>query len=443
MRVFPFPPSRSAGAITLVLAGLCPAILAAAPVRIGPEDGARFRGIPVSQSFRPDGSSVLRTADGAVCLVSARIDIVQSRYLSPQGQEVAFSDVLRSPASTVQMAAAAGQAPEIRIQLKYALAPGQPVQLQIGDAAPIDLPDYLREASGDSLRLTGALAATVASSLASGETLHLTAISRDTGRQVTDRLPAPDQTALAGCLADLASDSPDVAPAETPTHLHQVILDAAPDPERIATPGDMRACGMPEVPETLYLGRIRSVTGFVSHTDRMFVAFDAAGTVSHAWIPGIFETRLTTGQGRARISRAADGNIPGTPHEVSGCIGMRSVEICSHPLEDGSLRLGPCLPDPELLALSEAPGIPGLPVTPPGTLRTSSSTPPSGPGILPLTPGSSDSGDSTPEAQRLRLTTSEAYAAVPIAPVPLPASGLLLAGTLAGLAWMRRRRRAA
>ena len=104
------------------------------------------------------------------------------------------------------------------------------------------------------------------------------------------------------------------------------------------------------------------------------------------------------------------------------------------------MRLGPCLPDPELLALSEAPGIPGLPVTPPGILRTSSSTPPSGPGGLPLTPGGGGSGESTPEVQWLRLTTSETHAAVPIAPVPLPASGLLLAGTRAGLAWMRRRK---
>lgn len=342
-----------------LLLGALPAGLGAATLDLGPSGahGTGFLGQPVAQSFRPDGSSVLRMTDSLACLVSARIDVANSRYTARDGSPVGFDDVIRSPASTVQMVAGQDGMSGIRVQLKYTLAPDHPVLMRLGMAEPVILPVTLREPSGDSLWIEGDLAATLNAAFARGESVTLAAVSKDTGRLVEDLLPAPDQGALAECLADLPQIAALPHSLPEPQHLHELVFDARRDPAFVASPEDMRACGQEPLAETLYLGRLRSVTGFVSHTDRIFVAYDADGQVSQAWIPGIFETALRGSAGQARISRAADANIPMTENRTSGCIGMRTTEICSYPGPDGGTRFGPCLPEAPLLGLG--PVLPG------------------------------------------------------------------------------------
>jgi hypothetical protein len=337
----------------------------AGPAEIG---GA---GVPMHQRFLESGASVVTTPEGRFCVASRRIAIETSEYRDPDGTAVAFAEILRSPASSVQAVAGpeeAGreEAPGFRVQLKYYVAPDTPLILMLGgrivDARP------LLEPSGDSLWIAGGpsadLAADLARAFAAGDPVAVVARSQDTGRAVRDTLPAPDLAALADCRLQLSAPRSEVPsgpaaewpsedgsaaeavpPTDLPSSAIGIVFAAEPGPETLATPEDFAACGMKDPGLPLHLGRIRATTGFFAQTDKVFVAFDEAGAPAQVYVPGVFDAEFDGFEGSARVSRAADGNVPGAENRVSGCLGAAATGLCRYVDADGSHRLGPCLSD--------------------------------------------------------------------------------------------------
>lgn len=428
-----------------------------------------MRGAAVSQRFLPGGASVVTTRQSRVCLTSRRIDIAASDYRDPDGESVDFANVIRSPATVIQAIAGADGALAFRIQLKFSPDPGAALWLGLPGGAR-DIAGLL-EQSGDSLLIAGDLARDLAAAFDAGARPTLRSLSRATGRTVTDRLDAPDLAALDDCTALLAETDPEPAdgtPAESPAMLVRAVFEAEQSPDTIASPGVMQACGMPDKPETLYLGRLQNVTGFVSHTDKVFVSYADDGAIERVYIPGIYEADLRApGQGMLRVSRAADGNVPAAPNTVSGCIGAETMPVYYTDLGGGTYALTASaddgIPDlfssrdydPPITSVTYSP-VPG-PLPPrarrgppiggggggvPGTTITSRPPPPGTPGtpnppdvtetlVLSLASSTRMSGEGDPP------TTPPV---VPPSPVPLPAGIWLLLSALGGLAGLRRMR---
>jgi hypothetical protein len=357
--------------IRLLLVPLLCVPASAAPLPApGPGSGLGGTGVPMHQRFLGNGASVVTTSEGRVCVASRRIAIESSDYRDPNGTAVPFAGILRSPASSVQAVAGPEAAPGFRVQLKYAVAPEAPLVLML-DGRRIDVRPML-EPSGDSLWIAGGpaadptadLAADLARAFAADDPVTLEARSAETGRSVTDRLPAPDLAALADCLVQLPETLPEALPEawhgpgpeagsaaeaaaapDLPSDAIGIVFAAEPDPETRATPEDFAACGMADPGLPLHLGRIRATTGFFAQTDKVFVAFDEAGEPAQVYVPGVFDADFEGFEGSARVSRAADGNVPGAENRVAGCLGAAGTGLCRYRDADGSHRLGPCLSD--------------------------------------------------------------------------------------------------
>lgn len=406
------------------------------------------QGRPLEQRFLSTGASVVTTPEAVLCVASRKIEIAASRYVAADGTEVPFDDVVRSVAASVQAMAGAGDAPaEFRVQLKYSLKPGADAWLDLGAGDRVEVSGLL-EPSTDSLLVTGDLAVRLAAAQAAGRPVVLTAVSVDTGRSVTDTLPAPDMAALAACRADLAPAAGDLPPLAA-----LVTLDflASATPETRASLEDMRACAMTPTDRPVHLGRIRGTTGFFSQTEKVFVAFDEAGRPERVYVPGILDAGLDDlGMGSARISRAANGNVPGDENAVKGCLGSSAEEICVRPMpgDPGAWQLRPCwvVPGIDMVARgltdpsgSVPPGLLPSPEGPRGTTRVSVGPPPPVT-RTPLTP--------PPSLPPITRTSTPPPGDPPPPPpppppaVPLPAAGWLMIGAIAGLAALRRRRRA-
>jgi hypothetical protein len=419
----------------------------AAPVAQTPE--AFPRGEAIAQRFLPSGASVVTTAAGSTCVVSRKIEIAQSSYVNPDGTAVAFATIRRSVAASVQaMGGQAGGPADFRIQMKYALAPGRPVWLTPGDGqGRIDIA-ALREPSGDSLHLTGDVAARLAAAMAAGQGARLEAWSADTGRDVSDTLPLLDMAALADCRATLDAGNTDPGPQ---ANYLTVAFDAAPTADTRATVDEMRACAMAPTDRPVHEGRLTKATGFFAQTDKVFVAFDEAGKPAQVYVPGVFDAGFdANGVGEARVSIAADSNAPAAENTVKGCLGAAAAQMCRYPDEDGTgWVLHPC---------GMMPGAPGGPtILGPAGIPTSST----GPGPAGLTalvpPGSSsvppssliiDSNDDDEEGEpdpaslivKVSGPPDPPPPPPPPPPIPLPAAGWLLLTAIGGLAVMRRRR---
>lgn len=433
-----------------------PLLLPAVAKSLTVSEGLPLRGQAVAQRFLPGGVSVVTTAADRVCLVSQRIDIAASDYRGPNGNIVNFADVVRSPATVTQAMAGADGAITLRVQLKFSPAPDAGIVLELPDGAR-DIATLL-EPSGDSLLIAGDLAENLAAAFEKGARPTLRSVSKATGRTVTDRLDAPDLAALGGCAAQLATAEP-AAEEEAPAMLLRAVFEVEPSPETIASPGVMQACGMPDQPETLYLGRLQGVTGFVSHTDKVFVSYSTDGAIERVYIPGIYEVDLRApGDGIMRVSRAANSNVPAEPNTVSGCIGSEVMAVCHSDLGDGAHAMTACQYDgmPDLFSSREftpplassiplaglaLPGAPQPSLPPLQNRRFATpffgggggggggtvSRPPNPPGtpIPTSTPGTPTGG--TPPDPLL-----------PPSPVPLPAGVWLLLTALGGLAGLRR-----
>lgn len=414
----------------------------AAPVVLDP-NLAHQRGAPINQRFLPSGASILTTLDAKACVVSRRINIETSIYRNSDGSAAAFDEIRRSPAASVQAIAAAG-APAFRMQLKYSVIPGTPIRLTLG-GRELDLQTAL-ERSTDSLLIAGAEAAALEAAFRAGERPVLEAVSVDTGRHVIDRLDAPDLAALAECQTVLPTDRLTEGLVSNEV---RVTFQADPETTPLATLPDLKACGMTEPPGRLHLTRLETITGFFAQTDKVFVAFDEAGALSQAYIPGIFDGDFRNGAQKARLSRASDGNVPMAANDVKGCLGAEAIEICDYRSKNGGHMLGSCL-HPDALAMEAPSGVPGnvgprepigiagLPAGPSGSpgggLINVATTGPGG-------GGGSSSSDDGGEGGGTPPVPPDGDPSTP-SPVPLPASVFLLSGALLGLRGLRRRGKA-
>lgn len=347
------------------------------------------RGAPIAQNFiGADDESVgfenvsfVATRQGVSCVASQKLPIADALYLGPDGDPVPFVEVTRSPASSVQVIAQPGNAPGFRIQLKYSPDIDQPIVLDLATGS-LNLDSSL-EPSTDSLWLSGDDARLLEEALRLGERPELRATSAGTGRQITDRIVAPDMVGFDACLlaldalqtvADVVQPVGEgVSETNTPSQssftpdqpVNIVIVDqpspepvlpvpvaglrvelvARPAPEARITQDALESCRMRDIPDELYLGQLTSVTGFFAQTRDVYVAFDESGQLQRAYVPGIFDSDLSAGVNSAYLSLAADSNLPDEPNRVRGCLGDARLEasICIiSAAEDDSYVLGEC-----------------------------------------------------------------------------------------------------
>lgn len=351
------------------------------------------RGGPIAQHFletHGENVSLLATRNGISCVASQPLPIAEALYVSPDGTVVPFAEVTRSPASSIQAIAQPDGPVAFRIQMKYAPDPAKPIVMEL-DGQSLDLADAL-EASRDSLWLTGGTARMLEEALRRGGTPALRATSGGTGRRITDRITAPDMAGLESCLVTLEQrldvedmSDPDMSEDDMPTvdapdmdagagdanageALRAIMPEAGstiaavagqpsrralpvpvaglrlefvarPDPETRVAASALESCRMRDIPENLFLGRLTAVTGFFSQTRDVYVAFTDAGQVRRAYIPGIFDSDLTPGTNSARVSLAADSNLPDQTNRVRGCLGDALLEapvcVSSNQDDDG------------------------------------------------------------------------------------------------------------
>lgn len=339
------------------------------------DDTPTRRGGPIAQHFldtHGENVSFLATSTGISCVASQTLPISEAVYVSPDGTVVPFAEVTRSPASSIQVIAQPDGPVAFRIQMKYAPDPAKPIVMEL-DRQSLELADAL-ESSRDSLWLTGGTARMLAEALRRGDTPALRATSDGTGRRITDQITAPDMAGLDACLVTLEDLSDVEAMPDTDMSADDIqIIDvpdkdalagdamraimpvadntmaavdgqssrpalpvpvaglrlefvARPDPETRVAASALESCRMRDIPENLFLGRLTAVTGFFSQTQDVYVAFNDAGRVQRAYIPGIFDSDLTKGTNSARVSLAADSNLPDQPNTVRGCLGDALLE---------------------------------------------------------------------------------------------------------------------
>lgn len=426
--------------LALPFAVLSPVAAAPVPLDAGL---ASQRGQAINQRFLSSGASILTTAETQACMVSRRIAIDRSVYRETDGRAVPFSAVIRSPAASIQAVAAVDEAPGFRIQLKYSPKPGDPVLLTFGGTT-YDVRNRL-ETSTDSLWISGSLAAQLAAAFAKGERPVLEANSGDTGRHVTDRLDVPDMAALTACQSVLAAEQAKTglkAPQPYVTNEIRARFRASPETSPVATLPELRTCGMKDAPGQLHVATLEEVSGFFAHTDKVFVSFDAQGQLAQVFVPGIFDGDFRNG-GTARLSRAADSNLPVSANATKGCLGAAAVDVCSYPGPDGLQQIAPCMTP--MAALGPAGAGPGGP----GGVGGGGPGGPGGSGpFLPGGSGGGGGGGTTPTLVNLvgggnggagggGDDTITIVSPEP-PPVPLPLPALLLASALAGLAALGR-----
>lgn len=423
-------------ALIVALASM-PYQLSAAATRIDDDSVASLGSVgpAIIQTFLPNGASVVRTQAGASCVVSARILIEDSSYVDVDGIALDFANIRRSPATSIQAIAPEEGALRFRIQLKYSPRADRPIRMTVGDI-DWDLSDAL-EKSTDSLLLTGERAVVLAEAFRNGLRPHLVAISRDNDHVVTDRIEVPDLATLDTCKAELGPD-----PSQSPSPLVSLRFDADPANAPLATLGQLQDCRMDEAPGDLHLARIEQTTGFFSQTDKVFVAFDDEGKVTRAYVPGIFDADFRRGRNAARVSIAANSNVPMEDNEVKGCLGLAPVKLCSYNM--GSSRyLGLCEtpfaglvdPDIEVASVPDPVGNWRPPVfTPPG-----GGTPPGTTTSTPIPPKDPKTPGGEPEIPPTVMPPAP-IPPIDVTPVPLPPSAFLLLGTFAVMAGLRRRK---
>jgi hypothetical protein len=295
-------------------------------------------GQPISQTFLSDDASFVRTPDGDACVASATIDIDGSSYVDVNGAAVAFSEVIRSRAASLQYVRPAdGSVAFFRIQYKYFPLPDQPMPLAAGGRV-FDLARFL-EPSTDSVRIDDpAIVETLRAALETGAGIRFEGVSRDTGRRVIDRIDAMGFMAV-----DLCAENPRLVAERSaePNDLVSLVVDVTPTPAHRAEIEAARACGMTDPAGPVYRGRVRETTGFFAQTRTVYAVFTPEGAISHLYVPGILEVRDASGGVYAGdISLASNGNVPTAPNTVRGCLGMGPITVLGYAIEDGAHRFG-------------------------------------------------------------------------------------------------------
>jgi hypothetical protein len=315
--------------------GVLVALLASSAVAatVSAEFGEDRVGEPISQTFLSEQVSMTRSYAGDACVASAPIAIQESLYVAPDGAAVAFDEVVRSRGSSVQyVAPVGGGGPFFRIQFKYTPDPAYPVRLQAG-AVAIDLAPLI-ELSGDSVVIAepGAVNA-VRAAMAGGAPVLLEAVSRDTGRRVTDRLPEIDFTGVAVCQDHAGTIA---YASETPLDSLGLGLRVARDETSLVTPDAARICGMAEPVGEIHRGVLVWTTGFFAQTRKVLAVFDEADRIAHVYVPGVFEVRRgPDGALAGDASIAANANLPLEENRVRGCLGHGPIAVFAFGEIDG------------------------------------------------------------------------------------------------------------
>jgi hypothetical protein len=439
-----FPPMTSL-ALALAAALWAGAVTAMTVQVPGAADAPR--GPAVAQRFLPSGAALVTDEATTSCLVSRKIEISTSSYIDWDGRRVPFDQIVRSPATTIQAFATSAEAPAgFRIQLKYSPGADTPIWLTMGGTR-VDVSGAM-EPSTDSLHLDGDLARRLEAAFAAGETVTLAAVSGDTRRTVTDTLPEPGLAALTDCRAVLAAGEED---GGLPLPFVTLDFTARPSAQTRATPEDMQACAMTPTDLPVHLGQLNATTGVIAQTQKVFVAFDPSGRPMRIYVPGIFDAGLDlTGMGEARVSLAADSNVPEAENGIKGCLGAESMEICTYATDkDGGWAVRPCGMLPGAMAavgrgLFDPLALPGL--GPVGGLgggggdpagRGFSAVPAELAGVF--DPAGFDPLSLPDPFAGTVIQTRDPRTPRPPSPVPLPAGGLLLLSAAAALALLRRR----
>lgn len=413
----------------LMLVGFLPAQVAAATVDLlGTTLTSAEVGPPIHQKFLDTGASIVTTMDSVYCVVSRRIDISASDYREANGSVVSYDQVIRSPATSTQVIGLSDGSVNLRVQMKYAPNPDVGIFLLVG-ADREDITGLL-EPSSDSLRFIGDRANQLSTAFRKGIHVQLVAQSRATGRMVTDNLEAPDMAALDACRSHISIS----AETALPPLAQKISLDfeVSSDPESLATLEDYRACGMTATDAPLHLGRIRAITGFFSHTDKIFVSFDRNGGLARVYVPGLLDAGFAgASKGTASVSRSADRNLPNEENAVTGCIGASSMAFCYVVLVEGlGYRLQACAALPSDDAFSGLGGDGNALIAGPAAIAS----------ILPTVAGGAKSkpfGDFTSLTGVAGLSVGSTLPAVSVPPppsaVPVPSALWSLLMGLAGL----------
>ncbi len=463
-------PSRPTFLMVSQIALLLGTVAAQAAVLSDTDVLSGLPGVPVHQEFLPGGVSVVTTRNSVSCVASRRVEIENSVYRGFDGRDIPFDSIIRSPATSLQAISSIPGEVTFRVQLKYSIAFGRPIALRIGDYV-VDVQGSL-ENSTDSLMLTGETAARLDAALRDGVVPTLAAVSMDTGHYVVDAISAPDLAALDACTQGLGTET---AAAPQVENNVRVTFRADPETTPLATLPQLQACRMKDAPGELYLATLDSVDGFFSQTDQIFVTFQPDGTLARAYVPGVFDGDFSRDRRSARLSRAADANVPTSANQVKGCLGSAEIRVCSYGPEDGQYRIGPCLGGDLLAMYPEDPGhdpkrslrddpvtgltgtggpgtAPRLPTT--GTPRLPEGGPaappvlsnsPTGEKIIitnpaPVTPVQPWSPFTKPVISKSIDPVYDTGSTLVMSPVPLPASLLVLVGAVASLIGLRRRK---
>jgi hypothetical protein len=400
------------------------------------------RGPAVAQRFLPSGASLVTGESTTSCLVSRKIEISQSSYVNPDGSSVPFDLILRSPATTIQAFAGTPEAPAgFRIQLKYSPEPGAPIWLAMGGAR-VDVSGAM-EASTDSLYLEGDVARQLEAAFAAGQAVTLAAVSETTGRSVTDTLPEPGLAALTECRAILAAGEED---GGIPLPFVTLDFTARPSAGTLATAEEMKACAMTPTDLPVHLGLLKATTGVIAQTQKVFVAFDPSGRPARVYVPGIVDAGLDlTGMGAARVSLAADSNVPEAENSVKGCLGAASMAVCNYATDkDGGWSIRPCGMLPGALAavgrgLFDPLGLSSFGIPDPGGRGGPAGREFAGLPDDPADPFNPRSFDPLSLPDPFAGTVIKKITDDP-PPVPLPAGGLMLLSAAASLTLLRRRK---
>lgn len=339
--------------------------------------------VPLVQRFLTEGASVVSAGTKHSCRAFRAIDIRASRYVSPQGHDVAFADVARSPATGLWVIGAARETPAIgqiksettdderiwRIVLKY---PVKSLQMSHG-LEKKDLTDQL-DTSGDSVTLSAEDREVLQSAWRGGKTIKLIGSSLDTGRTVFDTLLPVAERDLEACdkyeqgivPEDFAkADSEPLTPvdlgildpfseleystlwnSEVGTMGRTVAFDASRSRRGSNGPisvhwgarlpggpdkADLAGCRMTDLGGEIERYRLSRVEGFISQSSEAWITRTETGVVQQIYIPGVFEAlRQSDGEGwTSDVSIAAFANRPFGEPIYKGCLGSQAIAMAA------------------------------------------------------------------------------------------------------------------
>ena len=313
----------------------------------------------LSQRFLSERVSVLKKGAWRACDVHSRIDIEASEYHSPDGQPVAFTEIVRSVASGLSIYVVDGTPDAIwRLSLKY---PISEVRLQL-DERVIDLTGHVSPA-GDTVEIPDFLKVDIQAVWQAQGLVIVDGHSWDTGNRVRDRLMPPQAEDLELCrqwqdgtlgdpeeiatrndvgalwltgLGRFASGIRErslldqgLAKPRSPRRNGPLGLSWSPGDPDAPPPEPAATCRIRDVEGILSRAVLDSVEGFQINTDEAWLRHSIAGELVQIYVPGLFDAVFDRGTTSwvADVSLAAISNDPREAPKVKGCLGTMAIRM--------------------------------------------------------------------------------------------------------------------